>query len=111
MALIGEAGGGRECSERDFGGDELTCSELHSQPADIIPQRAAAVLSKSARQMDRVNAGFRSDRFKREILSELVVKEFTHALEPMWSLSHAIAAAPSRALRQKLEEQSFHDQR
>jgi hypothetical protein len=109
MALIGETGAESECSERELGGDELTCGELHSQLADIVPQRAPAVLSKNARQVDRVNAGFRRDRFKCEILSELVVKEFTHALEPRWSLSHAIAAAPSRALRQKLEEQSFHD--
>jgi hypothetical protein len=111
MALIGEAGGGRECSERDLGGDELTCSELHSQLSDIVPQCTPAVLSKNARQVDRVNAGFRRDRFKREIFSEPVVKQFTHPLEPRWSLSDAIARAPSRALGQKLEEQSFHDQR
>jgi len=111
MALIGEAGSERECSERDLGGDELTCSELHSQLADIIPESTLAVLSKNARQVHRVNAGFRRDLFKCEILSEPVVKEFTHAPEPRWRVSHAIAPAPARALHEKLEEQSFHDER
>jgi hypothetical protein len=69
------------------------------------------VLSKNPRQVDGVNTGFRRNRFKCEVFSELVVKESTHALEPRWRFSHAIAATPSRAFRQKLEEQSFHDQR
>jgi len=87
MALIGETGAERQGSERELGGDELACGELHSQPADIVPQRAPAVLSKHARQVDRVNAGFRRDRFKREMLGEPVLKEFTHTLEPRWRVS------------------------
>jgi hypothetical protein len=103
VALVREAGGEGDPGERFIGGDELTSGEVQPQLADVVAQSTPAVLSESAGQVDRVDAGRCRDHFVREILSEPVLKQLLNRLKPAWRLPLRIARAAARTFGQNLE--------
>ncbi len=106
VALVGEAGGEADFSERGVRREHAFASRANAQPMDVVGDTFAHTAAKDAGEVDRMDTGFASQFVEGEAATMLGLEFIENASKPAWGLA-ALALGRARGTGENFGEKAF----